>query len=302
MSNLIFKNYEAFYTMVASTFVMTNSRSEAFDSDCDKIIDLIGKSYKLSDEVILSCKNAIRDLLSPIGLVSDKNAIYSARTSQSSCSDDEILFDIKCDVLSDFDKFADSRLPGMNGEWFNYSHYLTYNAYVRFEEIKRASIGGQIIPNRQVAILQILGLGCEKDLQEGINRLIRCTAWGDIPSAKLLAYALELNGNTQKANDVWQTTELLDKYLYGGYTVVPQTEKQKYSETARTYYVYISTILQDVILANKRENIDFSFIEALLSEDLDYYKRMYYIHNYDRKEWTEVTNSAEKPSKKIGFR
>ena len=83
---------------------------------------------------------------------------------------------------------------------------------------------------------------------------------------------------------------------------MPEKDKANYSEEAVIYYIYISSILQDIVFANKIEDIDYSFIEALRCENLDYYKRMYFINNYERKEWKDITNSAENPSKKIGFR
>ena len=85
--------------------------------------------------------------------------------------------------------------------------------------------------------------------------------------------------------------------------VLPKEEKDAYSEEARTYYVYISTIRQDVVYANNKLDIDFSFLEALASEELDYYDRMKYINKYSEKEWKNVTNSSERPKavKTLGF-
>ena len=71
---------------------------------------------------------------------------------------------------------------------------------------------------------------------------------------------------------------------------------------AQTYYVYISSIKQDVVYAYDKTAIDFSFVEAITSDSLDYFEKMEYINNYEKKEWKNVTNSSEKPPKKLGFK
>ena len=95
---------------------------------------------------------------------------------------------------------------------------------------------------------------------------------------------------------------LADKYLHAGYTVVSSEDKEKYSQKAIETYLLISSILQDVVYAQNKQNIDFSFVEAILSPELDYFKRMYFVNNYERKEWRDVTNSAHNPANKIGFK
>lgn len=36
----VLKNYEAFYTMLSATVIMSNTPSGTFKADCDKIIDI----------------------------------------------------------------------------------------------------------------------------------------------------------------------------------------------------------------------------------------------------------------------
>lgn len=93
-----------------------------------------------------------------------------------------------------------------------------------------------------------------------------------------------------------------EKYLKSGYTILPDAVKNLYSKEAQTYYVYISSIKQDVVYAYDKTAIDFSFVEAITSDSLDYFEKMEYINNYEKKEWKNVTNSSEKPPKKLGFK
>lgn len=302
MHGEVLKNYEAFNTMLTATVIMSNTPSGTFLSDCDKIIDFVATAYDFNQALLQNCKELIYKSLAPISLTADKNAVYSGRRYGDILSDEDVLYDIKCNVISTFERLAKSNLPCINPDWFDYTHYFSYNAFVRFQEIKQSASGGNVIANRQLAILLALGIGCEKDLEESADRLLRGAFWGDIPSIKLLALVLKLKGDKKSAKVFNQTALLADKYLYAGYTVIPQSEQEKYQKEALTYYVYISSILQDVVYAYNMQNIDYSFIEALLSDKLDYYKRMYFINNYDRKEWKDITNSAENPTKKIGFK
>lgn len=302
MLEQIFKNYEAFYTMLTSTMIMSNNPCGSFASDCDKIVNFIATAYGLSEDTVDTCKECINHILSPISLVADRNAIFSGRNFGDNLSDDDVLNDIKCDVISALERISKANIPCINPDWFDYNHYLSYNARVRYEEIKIASSGGNVIANRQTAILLALGIGVEVNLKESINRLLRGALWGDIPSIKLLAQVHALNGDEKMHKLFSEVATLAEKYLHSGYTVVPADEKNNFSEESITYYVYLSSILQDIVYAYNKQNIDFSFIEALMLDDLDYFKRMYYINNYERKEWKDLTNSACNPSKKIGFR
>lgn len=302
MLNTIFNNYEAFYTMLTATMIMSNTPSGTFKSDCDQIIQLIAQSYGLEEAVINDCKDCIYTSLEPIKLVIDRNAIFSSRKFNDQLTDHDVLNDIKCNVISALERIAKSNSAFINPDWFDYTHYLSYNAHVRYEEIKFSASGGNLIANRQIGILLALGIGTEQDLKESANRLIRCALWGDLPSLKILARVYGLIGDKENHKIFTQTAKLADKYLHAGYTVISEEDRKECEEEAVEYYLLISSILQDIVYAFNKQNIDYSFIEAILSSDLDYFKRMYFVNNYERKEWKDVTNSARNPAKKIGFR
>jgi hypothetical protein len=214
----------------------------------------------------------------------------------------DVLNDIKCSVISFLERLSKSNSPSINPDWFDYNHYFSYNARVRYEEIKVAASGGNPVINRQMGLLLALGIGTEKNLTESANRLKRCALWGDLPSIKLLATVYRLQGDAEKASVTKEVATLAENYLHAGYTVIPQESAKKYSEQAISYYSLISSILQDVVYALNKHNIDFSFVEAISSDELDYYKRMYFVNNYQRAEWRDVTNSAHNPAKKIGIK
>ena len=297
----IFKNYEAFYNMVLATTIMSNTHTDEFIFDAKKIIDFIGKAYKFSDEFTQFCSNLILNELARLSKTTDQQVVYSRRQFGDKYNDMDSLFDVKGDVLATIQNIGVSRDGNISEGWFDYKHYKTYQADIRFAKINITSGSGNIIATRQIGLLLALGIGCEQDYDRAILRLTQCALWGDIAAMHYLAYVYELIGNDKKAKLYCAVAELANKYLYSGCTVLSDKDKANYAEEARTYYAYISSIKQDVVLAHEKYNIDFSFIEAIMSSELDYYKRMNYINYYAKQEWKEITNSSLRPSRRIGF-
>ncbi len=300
MTSDIFENYEAFYTMLASTTMLSNTQTKEVETDSEKVIEFIGNAYGLNEDLIAHCKEMILQKLAPVALISDAKALYNSVEPQERHLDETVLCEIKCNVLEEIYNLGYSDHSKLHR--FDYTHYNTYQPYIRFYKIQTESATGDIVATRQVGIMKMLGIGCEKNTFEAIARLFQCVIWADIPSMYLLAHCYDAIQNDEKSQLFYQLAELCSKYLYSGVTVLPQEAKNAVSEDAASYYTYISSILQDVILAYKVFDIDFSFVEAITSDSLDYFARMNYINNYNKKEWKNVTNSAIKPAKPIGFR
>ncbi len=297
----IFKNYETFYNMVLSTTIMSNTITPGMERDGKKIIEFIGNAYKQEQAFIERSTKIILEELSSLGLTIDQQAVYGSRVLGDEYSDKDVLFDIKGDVLSKLQSVGENMGVEGNKNWFDYSHYKTYDPYVRFAKINVTAATGNLISTRQVGILKALGIGCDKDLNEAIARFKQCVFWGDIPAAYYAAYAYELLGDEKKAKLYFEVAELVKTYINTGCTVLPDEVKSRYSAEACVYYVYIASIKQDIVYAYEKKNIDFSFIEAIISDDIDYFDRMYHINNYERREWKNITNSSQKPIKRIGF-
>ena len=297
----VFLNYEAFYDMVLSATIMSNAQTEEYRSDARKIIGFIAKSYALSPELTAGCERIILDELSRLGKITDRQVVYSARRPDGQYGDMDSLFDIKGDALATVQALG--KEAGIREGWFDYGHYKTYQANIRFEKINVASAGGNVIAVRQAGILHALGIGTEKNLNKAELRLMQCAIWGDIPSMHLVAEVYREKGETDKADLYAEVAAIAGDYLYAGCTVIPSFDKHEYSDKAREIYALISSIRQDVVRAYDKYNVDFSFVEALRSPELDYYKRMEIINNYSKNEWKEVTNASVNPAAKvrIGF-
>lgn len=293
------RHYNALYTMLISTSLLSNTRTEAFFSDSREVISFIAKAYGLNDSELEYCINAIEGA-SEVNLIADQLAVFSTRGGDEELSDSDILMDLKGEVLLLYNRFSKGDVPYVNPVWFDYNRYIPYKPEIRYYEINIASATGDIIITREAGLMKALGLGCDRDYTEAERRFKQCLYWGDNASAHLLAYLYKLLGNEDKARFFGEVADLCDKYLNSGITIVPEEIRANYSEEACTEFAYISSIKLDIVYPYKRNEIDFSFVEAFLSDELDFYQKMRFINNYEKKEWREVTNSSTRPVK-LGF-
>lgn len=303
MQERIFREYEQFYTMILSTTIMSNVATEKYMEDMGKIIEFIGRAYKSDTDFLEYLKKTIlgEEMLS-IAYLEDHLAMH-AITKETTYSDATLqsILEVKCDVISELHAFAGKRERNLNEDWFDYSQAILYEPSTRFHKIKMSAAPGHLIFTRQTGLLYALGIGCERDLNKAIHRLSQCVAWGDVPSMYMLAYAYELNGDKENADLIYEVSKLSEKYLHEGCTVLPREERVRVSAKANEYYVFIASIKQDIVYGVGMEKIDFSFVEAMASPNIDNYARMGYINNYLKKDWKELTNSSVKPLKPVGF-
>lgn len=299
----VFKDYEPFYNMVLSTALMTNCVTDEFDGDARKIINFIGDAYGLSAEKTDFFTDIILNRISSVKLLTDCEATYGQDCfGEHGASSEDALDAVKANVIYKISHLTDNNVYNdVNPEWFNYGRPIVYQPEMRFYAINATAATGNVTAVRQAGILRMLGIGCKVDRDDAVWRFLQCAVWGDIPSMRFLSYAWKLIGNDEKHALYGEVAELCNTYLKTGRTILPAGAKKKYSEKACTYYVYISSIKQDVIFAYNLKNIVFSFTEALMSKSLDYFDRMNLINNFDKKEWKNITNSSNKPKEKLGF-
>lgn len=297
----IFENFEVFYNMVLSSAIMSNSFSEDFESDSRKIIEFIGKAFEKDDDFIQTATDIIHNKLNTLALTTDQQAIFSNRNFGDVYSDEDSIFDIKGDVLVTLNKIGKT-FPQFE-TWFDYSHYNTYQADIRYYKIKEASSTGELITTRQAGILDALGIGCKVNYTASIRRLSQSAFWGDIPSMYYLAYVYKLSGDEKNARIFYEVAHLASSFLNDGYTVLPDESKKANSEEACNWYAIISSIKRDIVCSLEGRMgfslIDFSFIEVITLEKLSYSDRMRYTNAYFDKQWKIVTNTPTKNT--VGF-
>lgn len=301
MLEQLFSHYDIFYQMVVASTLLTNSATAEALNDICAIVDFIGCAYHMEQSIIEQCTHAVSHDLSAIGTYNDQLAVLVRSQDEPSNTADALL-DIKCDVLALLQGIAKDDALNINPGWFDYSRYLSYQANRRFFEMNRTALGGSLLATKEVGIMLALGIGCEKNIQRAIYRLNQCALWGDIPAIHYIAYLYECCGDKEKSHLYQKVARLAETYLLDGHTVLSDEVKAEYGEEACSLYVTIASILQDIVVALHQRHINFSFLEAITMESVDYFERMKYINQYEHKEWRDVTNSSAKPTKKLGFK
>ena len=182
---------------------------------------------------------------------------------------------------------------------FNYNHLRSYYAENRFNELQEASVLGYIDINRTTAIMLALGIGVKQNRESAIYRLKQCALWGDIASLYLLK---ALYQEDEKEAQIYKDLTLLSSYFLEGRTIIPKKDEGKYLKEAKELFAIISSVRQDIVLSLNITNIDYSFVEVLLLDKLDYYQKMAFINQYKEGTWKEISNSSNDPNKRLGFK
>ena len=299
MNEKVFENYNAFYTMVQVAVGLSNSLTDEADEDQKKAVDLIAEAYGINKKVAAAFEKTIIDDLAAIGTESDINAFYALCEQGKVSPDQEALLRIKCEAIRSF-QMAVSRKPyGVHPEWFSYQRRSTYFPTLRFAEISAAACSGLLVCNRIAAIMSYLGIGTEKNAEGAMQRLRQCVLWGDEPSVYLLAkiYEKENNGHAKAYVDLSKIVS----YLAEGYTVLPEKAGKDIAEEAKQLFALIASIRQDIIRECDRHEIDYSFVEIMMMDNINYYKKLEYINTYREGKWKDASNPAKDPNKSIGF-
>jgi len=296
MESKMFKNYEAFYSMVLVCTGLTNTLGDEADKDCEAAIEFVGEAYKLDKEFIDEAKRVIIDELCSIGTDSDINAFYSLCESKSISKEEEALLTVKVDAIH---AIQGAVARTMYEEWFSYTMRKTYFPTIRHSEIATAATSGILILNLIAGIADYLGIGTEKRTEGAIQRLRQCAFWGSLPAIHMLAMVLAKEGN-DKAPVYADLVKLLP-LLQEGYTVLPQNLGQEVCKEAKQLFALISSIRHDIILDFDMYKIDYTFVEIMVMDEIDYYTKLESINNYKDGSWKNLSNPASNPKIKIGF-
>lgn len=302
MIKVIHENYPAFYNMLIAVTALGNNSSPEFDKDAGKIIEFIGKAFFLDDDVIKYCKKMILDELVTISVREDINAFVNSHDYDSKPEEIDSLLMMKCDAINVVESLGNVKNVNLNPDWFNYSHYKPYYPLVRYRQLCLAASTGNPIANKVTAVMCYLGIGVEKkDVDSAVYRLKQCLMWGDMSSIYFLKL-INASRNNEREEKVFTELLTLIKYFEDARTVLPEEAKQGLNKHTLELFAVISSIKQDIVINFEKIYIDYSFVEVMLSDEIDYYTKLGYINKYQQQEWKEATNSSDDPHKKIGFK
>ena len=298
MIKQIQQNYVAFYNMVLATTLLSNQPSDALDEDAKKIIEFIGKANDFDDYLIKYCQKVILDDLVAISTRTDMTAFINSHAYNSEADELDSLFSIKADVLDAIDSMRERRDINLSTSWFDYSHYKPYYPNLRFEQLVAYAAVGDPLANKEVGILLCLGIGTKPNLNSAILRLKQCMMWGDLSVIPLLKEIAKENGDPQEK--VYAELANLIPYMNEGRTIVPKELENLLEKETKQLFVLITSIKHDIVKEAKDLYINQSFVEVMLLEELDYYRKLDFINNYTANEWKNITNSPNKG--RIGFK
>ena len=292
------QNYVAFYNMVLATTLLSNQPSETLDEDAKKIIAFIGQAYDLDEYLIKYCQKVILDDLVAISTRTDMTAFINSHTYNSQIDELDPLFSIKADVLDAIDSMRERRDINLSTSWFDYSHYKPYYPALRFEQLAAYAAIGNPLANKEVGILLYLGIGAKQNTESAILRLKQCMMWGDLSVIPLLREIAKENNNPKEK--IYAELVSLIPYMNEGRTIVPKELEGQLEKESKQLYVLITSIKHDVVKESQDLYINQSFVEVMLLEDLDYYRKLEFINNYQAHEWKNMTNSSKHGT--VGFK
>ncbi len=296
----LFDRYEVFYNMLLAASVMTNTYSSDAVEDTGRAIEFIGNAYGVSREYIEKAKEVILYDLTTISTVQDFTAFDAAKDFDTEYTDFDRYAEVKNEIIAMLENMRKHTYLEACG-WVDYTHYCVYQPQMRYRRLLEHSVTGDLLSTRMTGLFLALGIGCEKDVSAAERRLLQCALWGDITAAIFLSYVARAEGDS-RCGYLGEYAELLNTYLAGGITVLPDEVKAKYSDEACLLYIYTSSIKYDVVYSLNNPKIDFSFLEVIMS-DIPFAEKMTYIDEYERKVWKKRTNSITEAAKsaKIGF-
>ena len=295
----IFENYEVFYNMIMSTTLLSNSHNEVYAHDAGKIIDFYAEAYGLNNDLAKNMKQVILFDLINFGLNSDKEVEKQNRAFDRNYDINDKINEVKCNVLDEIEVLCKRYEYFQKINYFDYSFYHIYDPRVRYYELNASAKLGVVSIVRLLGIMNVLGIGCDKDYDKAIIRFTQCAYWGDIPSMYLLKHIYFKTGKKKEMKTIEDLIILSKKYLNMGITVLP--EKLDECKEAQELYVYISSILQDVVINLNKVDIVFSFVEAMLLDNLSYEDKLDLINNYTAEKWKALTNAINITNNRVGF-
>lgn len=294
-------NYLAFSDMLLTITMLSNEFNDELERDSYEIIKFIGEVFSLSENEKEDSKNLITDELTRISTIDDVEAYQNYKKIDELNKIDSFLY-LKTVAISTLENiYQHFSNDAFNQYFFNYHYLRPYYPSIRFHELTTSAIKGNVDINRTLAIMLALGIGHEKDTRSAIYHFLQCAYWGDITSLYYLAYLYKKTGKKEETKLYEDLIELMN-FALEGRTVLPSKIKNKYSKKSQECFALIASIKQDIVLAKNISNINFSFLEVIFSDNIDYYDKIGYINRYSYEEWKEITNSSSNPKKKLGFR
>ena len=299
----LLNNIEITKQIILYTTLLSNNSSDDWDNDSKKIIDFICDAY--NDDNREKYYELISYEISNLSLNNEFDLLFNSRKYNDNFNELEIFYSIKGKCLLTINQISEKIKEFGSGLFseFDYRRIIPYNSKERAESIFEASKYGAVELSVMSGLLYAMGIGVNQNLKMARLRFLQAAYWGYFPAFKYAAYVSDILGDKPKKALYTEIYSACDKFLSEGITIIPSDYASIYSEETHKQFSLIASIYFDVIILYNIHNINFSFIEVILLDDIKYADKMEYINKYVENNWKEVTNGAKgiKSLKKFGF-
>lgn len=293
--------YEPFYLMVRQTAMLGTRNSELLDRDAQTAIDFLGAVYGLRQELIDAAMDLILGPMMRVGLASDYRALASADLLDDSVKDNLILYQVKGDALEEVNRSEllggiqpndKAALEIRNSMGFTSFHH-EYDPAVRYARLQAMADCGESLSTLQMAIMRILGIGCESDIAYAQTLLERALLWGHKEAAMVLRHLWLQEGNA----DMVSFFESVYSFLS---TPSELQEPLAEGNKAAEYCALIAAVRSIVRRNGGAEIIDTAFADLINRDDIPFSGKLACVSKYRDGAWLRRYAMNRKPIN-IGF-
>lgn len=286
------RKYLAISDMLLSITMLSNKFDDQLDEDAYKIVKFIGKTFKFEESEINECIKLIKDDLTILSTITDVIA-YNGNKGNKEYQDIADFLYLKSEALLKIYKIYNQLVDtNFNQIYFDYRYLRQYFPTIRFQELEKFSLKGDVDVNRTIAIMLALGIGCKKDINKAIIHFKQCAYWGDLNSLYYLTYLHSLKNDEENAK-LFSDLSKLSNFMLEGRTIIPKEVAEKYDNKTLDEYKIISSIFLDIVLFFHAPDINHSFLEVIFDDNFSYYEKMKLINSYRFENWKKYTNSPD---------
>lgn len=298
-------HFDAFYLMVRSVAVLGSQNSALLDRDAQLLIDFIGRVYGWRQELVCGAMDFILGDLMKVGLAADYSALASVEMLDESVRENLIFFEVKGKAIEEVNRaevvidnaFELNLMQEIRASMNFTAFHHTYEPRVRFSQIKRKACGGDALYALQMAMMLILGIGCESDIVLAQRLLERLLIWREKAAAKILSFLWARENDGEAASFYQNVFEWLDSPQP---VLEPLPERPDAPARAAEYCTVISAVQSLIKNAGGKREVDFLFAGLMNSEDIPFVEKLDLIRRYKDGAWLSRYNNRDvKP--RIGF-
>ena len=297
----LLNNYEAFHFMIRSAAMLATRNSTNFDRDAAALIDFIGASYGWRQELIDAAVDLVLGDMMRVALIPDARALASADMLDDFEKDNLILYEVKGAALEEVARSemfhcgqpVDKAVQGIKSSAGFLAFHHIYEPAVRYAQLSLRADCGEPLSTLQIALMRILGIGCDRSIIHAQKSLERALLWGSKEACKGLRYLWEQEGNHTLA----AFFESVYAYLDGSHELQDPLAEGVEDAKVAEYRILIAGVRS---IMHRCGEIDVVFADLLNRDEIPFPRKLAWIAEYKEGAWLRGYQTSREPLK-IGF-